>query len=108
MIDPDCGWQSNCLLAAGTIIVVALLLLGRLYWRWRLSRWAREQGLTLVGFRGAAAFEGPARFMRSENQSLFRVEVKDRNGADRSAWVMFGTPWGFTLGEPITEVQWDS
>jgi len=64
--------------------------------------------MTLVGFRGAAAFEGPGKFMRSENQSAFRVELKDRNGAARSAWVTFGSFWGNLTGEPIADVQWDS
>ena len=44
--------------------------------------------------------------MRSRNQHLFKLVTRDQNGLERSCWIMFGTFWGFTLGEPVTEVQW--
>jgi len=29
-----------------------------------------------------------------------------RNGLTRYCWIMFGTFWGFTWGEPVTKVEW--
>ena len=95
-------------LAAGLLALgIVLVVLSRFYWRWRLERWAAGEGYRLVSFRGAATWEGPQKFLRSENQSLFRVEVEDARGARRGAWVMFGSYWGFVIGEPIDGVTWD-
>ena len=104
------GWDlpSSIPLPTGTAGVAAALVAARFYWRWRLSRWARSQGMTLVSFRGAASFEGPQKFLRSDNQGAFRVELRTRNGAPRFAWGTFGSFWGFVFGEPIADVQWDS
>jgi len=83
-----------------------VFLLSRIYWRRRLSRWAASQGLQLVRFRGARFFEGPSAWTRSRSQHLFKVVTRDRDGLERSCWIMFGTFWGFTWGEPITKVEW--
>ncbi len=104
------GWDlpSSIPLATGTATVAVALVAARFYWRWRLSRWARSQGMTLTGFRGAESCEGSRKVTRSENQSAFRVELRTRNGAPRFAWVTFGSFWGFVFGEPVADVQWDS
>jgi len=86
---------------------VVLLALSRLYWKRRLTRWAEIQQVQIVHFRGARFYEGPSAWTRSTNQHLFRVVARDRQGRDRSCWIMFGTPWGFTWGEPLSEVIWD-
>ncbi len=88
--------------------VILLLWLSRIYWRNKLTRWAREQGYTLIRYRGAWFFEGPSAWRRSKNQHAFRVVVEDRNGLRRSCWIMFGTFWGFTWGNPVTAVEWDN
>jgi hypothetical protein len=92
----------------GAGIVGVLLVFSRLYWRLRLEAWARSQGLTLLSFRGASAFEGPRRYWRSEQRNLFRVEVTDRAGVTLTGWVPFGARWGFDIGEPLSDVAWDS
>jgi hypothetical protein len=96
------------LYAAVTAAVVLLVWLSKIYWRRKLTRWAEGEGMKLVSYRGAWFYEGPSAFVRSRNQHLFRVVVQDRNGLHRSCWIMFGTFWGFTLGEPLTKVQWDN
>jgi hypothetical protein len=90
-------------IAVGFMLV---LLLSRMYWNKRLRQWAESEGLQLIRFRGARFYEGPSAWVRSRNQHLFLVTVRDKNGLERSCWIMFGTYWGFTWGEPITHVEW--
>ncbi len=92
--------------AAAAAAMVLALILAQLYWKRRLTKWAESQHLQLVSFRGAWFFEGPSAWTRSRNQHVFRVVTKDRDGLTRYCWIMFGTFWGFTWGEPITEVEW--
>jgi len=89
-------------------VVIALAVASRAYWGWRLRAWAREQGFTLTHYRGAKSFEGPGRLVRTENQSVFRVEVAAADGARRAGWVTFGSRLGFVLGEPVAGVDWDA
>jgi len=93
--------------AAVAALIGFVLWLSRIYWRRKLSRWASDQGLKLVTFRGAWFYEGPSKFVRSRNQHVFRAVVEDRDGIQRSCWLLFGTFWGFTFGMPLTKVVWD-
>lgn len=92
--------------AAVAAVMILALVLAQMYWKRRLTRWAESQHLQLVSFRGAWFFEGPSAWARSRNQHVFRVVTKDRDGLTRYCWIMFGTFWGFTWGEPITKVEW--
>jgi hypothetical protein len=89
------------------LLVFVLTRVGHYYWSYRLNRWAAEQGFTLIKFRGAKFYEGPSAWLRSDSQSLFRVQVENKRWEKVNGWVMFGTYWGFTLGEPVTQVVWD-
>ena len=53
---------SNYLLmfAGVGLLVLVLTRLGHYYWSKRLNKWAEEQGLTLIDFRGAKFYEGPS------------------------------------------------
>jgi hypothetical protein len=93
---------------AGLAVILLLVRLSRIYWRRKLTKWAESQGMKLVSFRGAWFFEGPSKFLRSRNQQAFRVIVEDSEGITHSAWLLFGTYWGFTWGIPLTSVQWDN
>ena len=101
---------TNLLLFVGGLglAVIAATVLGRYYWSRRLTKWAAAQGYKLVDFRGAKFYEGPHAWRRSDNQHLFYVELEKQDGAQASAWVMFGTYWGFSLDLPLTEVIWES
>jgi hypothetical protein len=90
------------------VFVIVVLMLSRMYWRRRLTKWAESQYLQLISFRGAWFFEGPSPWTRSRNQHVFRVVTKDGDGLTRYCWIMFGTFWGFTWGEPLTQVEWDN
>ena len=89
------------------VFLLIAVKLGNMYWKRRLTQWAESQRLQLVRFRTAWFYEGPSAWMRSRNQHLFRVITRDREGRERSCWIMFGTWWGFTWGEPLTQVTWD-
>jgi hypothetical protein len=97
----------QALLYLGMLVFLLLVFkLSRVYWKRRLTQWAGSQGMQLVSFRGARFYEGPSAWTRSRNQHLFRVVARDKDGLERSCWIMFGTFWGFTWGEPITQVEW--
>ena len=114
---PDGVWLQvgNLKLGAGQVLALAgaaaflliVLRLSALYWRRRLTQWADSQRLELVSFRGARFWEGPSAWRRSRNQHLFYVVTRDQEGRERSCWIMFGTYWGFTWGEPLTQVSWN-
>src|SRR5258708_5074208 len=93
--------------AATAVLFMVAWKLCDMYWKHRLTRWAESQNLQLVSFRYAWFYEGPSAWTRSRNQHVFRVVTKDRDGLTGYCWIMFGTFWGFTGGEPITEVRWD-
>ena len=92
--------------AWGFVFLVIVLKLSRMYWTRKLTKWAESERLQLVRFRGAWFYEGPSAWRRSKNQHVFRVVTRDRDGLERTCWIMFGTYWGFSWGEPLTKVEW--
>jgi hypothetical protein len=94
------------MIGVSLLVLLLALFLGQRYWRWKLRKWAEGEGVQLVSFRWARFYEGPSAWMRSRNQHLFKAVVRDRDGQERSCWIMFGTFWGFTWGEPVTHVEW--
>ena len=94
--------------AVSAVVFIVAWKLCNVYWKRRLTQWAESQNLQLVSFRYAWFYEGTSAWTRSRNQHLFRVITKDRNGLTGYCWITFGTFWGFTWGEPITDVQWDN
>jgi hypothetical protein len=102
----DVGPTQLLIFAGTAVLFVAALILAQMYWKRRLTTWAESEHLQLVNFRYAWFYEGPSAWTRSRNQHVFRVVTKDRDGLTRYCWIMFGTFWGFTWGEPITKVEW--
>ncbi len=88
------------------VILIVILKLSRMYWSRRLRQWAEGQHLELVSFRRGRFYEGPSAWRRSRNQSLFRVITRDGSGLERTCWMLFGTYWGFTWNQPLTQVTW--
>ena len=95
------------LFVAGLGAAVLLALgIGRTYWKRRIGRWAHENGLTLLDFKGGRFYEGPRAFRRSDNQFAFRVVVEDASGHERTGWLTFGSYLSFwPTGPP--DVRWD-
>jgi hypothetical protein len=89
----------------GAAIAVSVGI-GRFYWKRRIGRWAGENGLRLLEFKGARFYEGPGAFRRSDNQFAFRVVVEDAAGHVRRGWLTFGSYWSF-WPTGLAEVHWD-
>ena len=90
----------------GAAILLATVF-GRWYWNRRVARWAHEQGLKLLEFRGARFYERPRAFMRTDSQFAFRVVVEDASGIVRTGRLSFG---GYLSIWPTgnAEIHWDS
>jgi hypothetical protein len=85
-----------------------ILAWGEVYWKERVHRWAATRGYSLIEYRSAAFFEGPARFLRSENQTAFRVKVRDSSGKMLAGWLIFGHNWNpFSAPDELIEERWD-
>jgi len=93
-------------LEISAVVLLFAFWLSNIYWRSKIRKWAQSENCRLITYRQAWFYEGPSKFMRSRNQHTFRVEVEDRHGLRRVAWLEFGTFWGFTWGEPLTGVRW--
>ena len=83
---------SQCVTAVPVVIRPAIAILlatffGRWYWNRRVVRWAEEQGLTLLEFRGARSYEGPRASVRTESRFAFRVVVEDASRVARTGWL---------------------
>ena len=103
---------SQCVTAVPVVIRPAIAILlatffGRWYWNRRVVRWAEEQGLTLLEFRGARSYEGPRASVRTESRFAFRVVVEDASRVARTGWLSYG---GYLSIWPTgsAEIRWDS
>ena len=63
---------------------------GNIYWTKRLNKWARKHNYLLLESRQAKFFEGPGKWIRTQNQTTFQVKVRDSNGIIKSGWIVFG------------------
>ena len=99
------------LLAAGAIFATAVVaaILAAVYlasYRRILGFWARRHGYTIVHSELRHLLTGPF-FLRAVNsQHVYRVTVRDREGAIQKGWVRCG---GFWLGPfcNAADVCWD-
>jgi len=97
----------SLVVAIGAVVltVAACLVLGRWYWSRRVRAWCHDHKFELIDWYGAWFYEGPRRFWRSENQHVFKIEVRDRDGLVRAGYLTFGGYWNpFSRG---AEVRWD-
>ena len=102
------NWLSFGAIGVGAGGLIVMMLMGSFFWRWKLSRWAHDQGMSLVSFRDAGFWEGPGkRGERGLNEHLFRVETKTPGGAVRTGWAMFVTTWGLSASASFDWVKWD-
>ena len=85
-----------------------MLAWGKAYWKKRINQWARSRGFGLIEYRGARAFEGPGAVLRSENQTAFRVKVRDHSGKILQGWLVFGKNWNpFSAPDELVDERWD-
>ncbi len=87
------------------LTVVVGIISGQWLSRRRVRHWCERQGYELLDWRGAWFYEGPGRWLRSENQYAYYIEVRDRQGLTRGGYLVFGSYW-----HPFSskaEVKWD-
>jgi len=65
-----------------------------------LRMWAAENGYELLHADFRPFRKGPY-FWSGRNQTVFRVEVRDREGRTRSGWVRCGSWWAGVFGEHV-------
>ncbi|MBP8297871.1 MAG: hypothetical protein KAX84_17300 [Burkholderiales bacterium] len=99
------------------VVAIAVLVAAIVYasvrwnhnaWEARLRGWAHDRQLHLLSFRAASFHEGPERFTRSDDQTVFHVRVCDRAGRQRTGWLLFGDRWNpFVPADELDDVFWD-
>jgi hypothetical protein len=91
----------------GVIIMVPLSKRAASNLQSRLSEWAKAEGVTIISQRGARFYEGPGAWVRTENQNMYRLEVRDRKGRVHLAWVTFGKDiLSSEINPEISNVTW--
>jgi hypothetical protein len=94
------------LLGVFVAAIAVALVAGRVWGRYRVARWCRAHNFQLIDVRGVRFFEGPRKFLHSDNQDMYRIEVRDRDGFTREGWLTFGAYWHpFNPGR--VEIVWD-
>ena len=85
-----------------------ILSWGKTYWQKRIGDWAGSRGYLLLEYRAATFFEGPGKWTRTENQTAFRVKVREKSGNTREGWIVFGKKWNpLSRPDELTEEKWD-
>ena len=95
-------------LVFGALVLFGLLIwCGRVFSEWRLQRWCGREGFELLDWQGVWFFQGPNAPWRSQYQDCYRIEVRDREGYERTGYVVFGRYWlGWPFSRKVT-VEWD-
>ena len=95
------------LVSVCAVVLFVAVVTGRVWSARRIRRWCERQGYELLDWRGAWFYEGPGRWLRSENQDAYHIEVRDRQGLTRSGYLVFGSRWfPFPLSRKVN-VRWD-
>jgi hypothetical protein len=68
-----------------------------------LKRWAHQNGLQILKSKLTSSFAGS--FTWNHNQTIYFIQVRDREGNVRDGWVRCGSFWLGVLSSK-TEVRW--
>ena len=71
-----------------------------------LTRWAQENGFTILERQQVVFYKGPFTLTSTRSQIVYRVTVQDNTGSTRSGWVRCGSWWGGLISN-AAEVRWD-
>jgi hypothetical protein len=71
-----------------------------------LERWAAENCFEILESDYRSLCRGPFFWTSSEEQTVYKVKVRDREGVGRSGWVRCGR-WFVGLWSDRVEVKWD-
>ena len=72
-----------------------------------LEQWASENGYTILHREYRNLFRGPFFWTSSKTQTVYYVQVRDRDGNVRTGWVRCGS-WWLGLMSDKTEVRWEN
>jgi hypothetical protein len=99
----------NPLYVIGLAFAIFLILVwAKFYWKKRITHWAKTRGYFLIEYRGAMFFEGPGGMLRTDNQTAFKVKIRDSGGKIRSGWLVFGSYWNpFSPPDELLQKEWD-
>ena len=70
-----------------------------------LKRWVGESGYELLRAEYRMFRKGPF-IWSSRGQTVYRVEVRDREGGERKGWVRCGSWWAGVFSDQV-EARWD-
>lgn len=72
--------------------IASLYLAARLFNQWRFSRWAERHGFKLISYK--RLWRSPFSLNRSQYQSLYAMELADREGLVQNVEALVGSYWG--------------
>jgi hypothetical protein len=91
----------------GVIVLVPLSKRAAINLQNRLNEWAKAEGVTIISKRGARFYEGPGAWLRTENQNVYRLEVRDSKRQVHLVWVTFGKDiLSSEINPQISNVTW--
>jgi hypothetical protein len=89
------------------LLAVSLYFMGRVRRREALFRWASSQGFKMLSFRQPWLSDAsPFLFYGSKAQCVFKIDVQDTSGREKSGWVLLGKMWR-GLASESAQVRWD-
>lgn len=91
-------------------IAVTALTVASIAWHFSrsqamLEQWAATNGFEILHSEYRHVFRGPFVWTTSKYQAVYYVRLRDRHGAERTAWVRIGG-WILGLLSRKTEVRW--
>ena len=97
-----------------SLFVFGLIALTILVYVWHFSRssslleqWASDNGFELLRREYRVLRRGPFFWTTSRGQTVYYVEVRDRQGHIYSGWVRCGSWWMGLLSDKV-EVRWEN
>ena len=90
---------------AGCGLFYIVVFFGVYYLRGRsvLKRWAYENGFQILKSKTASSFAGSLTW--NYGQTIFYIQVRDKNGKVRDGWVRCGSFWAGVWSNK-TEIRW--
>lgn len=89
----------------GVVAAAILWRLARVWGGFRVRRWCRKHGYELILWDVARFYEGPRKWLRTDNEEAYYIEVRDRMGLVRAGYLTYGTWWSPFARQG--EVHWD-
>src|SRR4051812_23582631 len=108
MRDVDTGLECCFLVPFLTVWLLIMASFLKFYWLdlpQALERWAQEEGHRIIRKELRTWFRGPFSRNTRNTQLVYRLELHDRDGLARTAWIRIGNQWWYSTDH--IEVRWD-